>query len=572
VTPEQWINRFSPTEDVYRALVTYLTNAGFTVNGTPDSRLFIVFRGTANQFNASFGASLHLYHVADRRLAAPSVAPALPAALAVAVSGMELDQGRTLTHPELATGTGPDGHPAVTAAPGAAGPAGISIPCSTYYGQFSVPLPPAYGQTSFPTGLCGYVPQQLRSAYGITAAGSTVLASTGSPGGLTGAGQTVAIVDAYASPSIVEDVNTYSTRHGEPQLAAAQYSQIAPTSLYDEAACGFPSGWQAEQTLDVEAVHGMAPAADIRYVGGFNCSGGIDVALSKVLDGRLATIVSNSYGFVGEAVPADALRGQENQHLQAVAEGIGLYFSSGDSGDETAILGAPQPDYPASSPWVTAVGGTSTGIAQNGTVTVETGWGTHRDPVLQDSATGRLSYGQPLPGAFYSGAGGGASTLFAQPGYQKGVVPNSLARGHRVSPDIAADASPITGFLVGVRTIVDNATLATGPYSETRYGGTSLAAPLVAGQMAIVQQLTGAAAIGFINPALYAIYQTTPQLFRDVVPSHAPFAMADQSKVTGAPYLITEDKDTSLTTAPAYDDVTGLGAVSLEMLRRMATA
>jgi subtilase family serine protease len=568
VTPQQWIDRFSPPQALYSSVVAYLQQAGLTVTGTPASRLFVVFRGTADQIAAAFGTVLHQYRVQTRQLAAPMAPPTLPQQVAAAVSGMELDQGRNLTHPD---------HVSADAGRGGAvasgdSPASLSIPCSTYYGQHTVTLPAAYGQTSFPTGVCGYVPAQLRAAYGIPSVASPLVVSARSSGSSqspTGSGQTVAIIDAYASPSIVEDVNTYSTRHSEPGFGTGQYAQIVPGTFYDEAACGYPSGWQTEQTLDVEAVHGIAPAAHILFVGGFNCGGGIDVALSRVLDGRLATVVSNSYGAVGEAVPPDALRGAENQHLQAAAEGIGLYFSSGDNGDEAATLGSPQPDYPASSPWVTAVGGTSTGVDADGAVTTETGWGTTQALIVQDP-TGALSYTPPPPGTFTGGAGGGRSTIFAQPGYQRGIVPDALAGGHRVSPDIAADADPHTGFLIGIRPIVDDASLATGPYQEARYGGTSLASPLVAAQMALVQQATGRT-LGFVNPELYALYREAPQLFRDVVPPASPFALADVSLADGKPYLWTGDQDTSLTTAAHYDDVTGLGAVNLDLLRRMAT-
>src|SRR6185437_12275371 len=97
--------------------------------------------------------------------------------------------------------------------------------------------------------------------------------------------------------------------------------------------CQYPSGWQGEQTLDVESVHALAPGAKILYVGGFNCGGGLDVAMSKILDGGLANIVSNSYGDQGEDVGADVVAGEVNIQLQAAGEGIGLYFSCGDSGD-----------------------------------------------------------------------------------------------------------------------------------------------------------------------------------------------------------------------------------------------
>jgi subtilase family serine protease len=162
ISPERWIDRFSPPQGVYDLIVDFLKASGFTITGTPESRLFIVFRGTADQFDASFGAGLHLYDVAGRRLAAPSATPTLRADLASAVSGMELDQGRTLTRPDIVGDA--DAGSGSSAAPAGTSPATVDIPCSTYFGEHEATLPPAYGRTSFPTGVCGYVPAQLRSA------------------------------------------------------------------------------------------------------------------------------------------------------------------------------------------------------------------------------------------------------------------------------------------------------------------------------------------------------------------------------------------------------------------------
>ena len=245
------------------------------------------------------------------------------------------------------------------------------------------------------------------------------------PKSQNGAGQTVAIIDAYASPTIVGDVNTYSAALGEPGLTAATVPADRSEALRSSSTrkpARSPSGWQGEQTLDVESVHALAPGAKILYVGGFNCGGGLDVAMSKILDGNLSNIVSNSYGDLGEDVPADVIAGENNLYLQAAGEGIGLYFSSGDNGDETPNGLPVQPDFPASSPWVTAVGGTSIGIDQHGKIAIETGWGDTLDKIVADpTAPGGLGYNAPLPGrGFGGGAGGGRSTVFAQPWYQRG--------------------------------------------------------------------------------------------------------------------------------------------------------
>lgn len=563
LTPAQWIARFAPTQADSNALVLALKKAGFSISAVPASRQYVVFRGTAAQIAALFGTSLHNYAHAGTTLAAPSTVPSLPTSLGVKVSGLSLDQSRSLTRPDsIKQGDIPGDAGAQTFGRSAAAPSGIPTPCSAYIGQNVVTFPAAYGTTQFSTYNCGYTPAQLRSAYGISAL----------PKSNNGAGQTVAIIDAYASPTIVQDVNTYSAALGEPVLARGQYTQIvpAPSQFVDQEACQEPSGWQGEQTLDVEAVHALAPAANILYVGGFNCIGGLDIAMSKILDGKLANIVSNSYGNVGEDVPADVIAGENNLYIQAAGEGIGLYFSSGDNGDEVAALGDPEPDFAASSPWVTSVGGTSLGIDAKGRISFETGWGDTLDKVVADPTTGALGYAAPLPGALFGGgAGGGRSTLFAQPWYQRGIVPASLAQGMRVSPDIAALADPYTGFLIGIRPIVDDGTLETGDFENDTYGGTSLASPLVAAQIALVQQATHST-IGFANPTLYGIDRVLPSAFRDVVHANPPIALAYTGAVSGNSYLITLDRDTSLTTARGYDNVTGLGGVSFTLLTLLA--
>ncbi len=564
VSPQQWIQRFSPTAADLNDAVTYLKSQGLSITATPASRQYVVFRGTADQVAAAFQTKLHAYTYAGSTLLGPSSVPSLPTALAGKVSGISIDQAKFLARPTLIKQGQFDSAGNIRSFSKQAAPA-AAVPvaqCSNYSGEHTVTLPAAYGKTQFDTFNCGYTPSQLRSAYG-----SADLTKAG----LDGRGQTVAIVDAYASPSIVQDVNTYSAQVGDRGLTAATYQQIVPpTSQFsDQAACGFPSGWQGEQTLDVEAVHGIAPGAKILYVGGFNCGAGIDIAVSKILDGKLANIVSNSYGYVGEALPMDAIQGEVNIQLQAAGEGIGLYFSSGDNGDEVASLGYASPDFAASSPWVTAVGGTSIGITKAGKIAYETGWGDTADQVLSDAA-GKLSYASPPPGAaFAGGAGGGRSAIFDQPAYQHGVVPFALSKGNRVSPDIAALADPYTGFSVGISPIVDDTTLATGPFERDTYGGTSLASPLTAAQIALVQQATHTA-IGFANPTLYALYKVAPSTFRDVLPLVPMSGVAYTSKRSGNTFLITFDTDTSLKTAKKYDDVTGLGGISFSLLSQLA--
>lgn len=563
LTPSQWISRFSPTASQYATVVNKLKAEGLTITGTPASRLYVVFRGTADQVNAAFSTSMHLYHHAGTRLAAPAKAPALPSSIARLVSAVSLDQSRLQTRPNLvspghvdkASGSSTLNQPKAQARSTQQTTPSTTAACSQYWGQYTSSVPAAYnGQTSYPTNICGYDAKQLRSGYNL---------NTWNTLGVNGSGQTVAITDAYASPTIVADTNALAAQSGEPALGANQYQQIVPGTFYDEEACGGPSGWQGEQSLDVQAVHSIAPKAKILYVGGSNCGGGLDMALSTIIDQKLATVVSNSWGDVGEDVPAEVLAGEQNIFVQAAGEGIGLYFSSGDNGDEAAALGTPEPDFPASDPFVTSVGGTSMGIDKKGKLAVETGWGTAYQRIL-DNPDGTSSYAGALPGSFGGGAGGGISTLFAEPAYQKGVVPNSLSGGKRVSPDVSALADPYTGFQIGISPITDDGTLATADYENETYGGTSLASPLTAAMVALSQQLTHSS-VGFANPTLYTLDRFLPGSFRDVKPSSTPVAVEYTSASSGHRFLITMDKDTSLTTTAGYDDVTGMGAMSFSL-------
>ena len=550
-----WIAKYGPAKADVAALVDYLKGQGMVVTSVPASGLYVVFRGTVAQINAAFSTTEQTYTFQGQSLIGPSTAPSLPAALSAKVLGISIDQGRLLTRPSLAT---PGASDQAQASGKPVGSPPVDAPCSNYWEQNKVTVPAAYGSTSFGTAICGYTPAQLQGAYGVTSPSEA------------GAGQTVAIIDAYASPSIESDANTYSQKNGLPTFKAGQYQQIVPDSrlFMDQALCGQPSGWQGEQTLDVEAVHGLAPAANILYVGGNNCGAGIDVAMSTILDQKLSTIVSNSYGYVGEAVSQNALLGMQNIHLQAAGEGIGLYFSSGDNGDEKASLGYASPDFPASSPFVTAVGGTSLAVDKDNGYLFETGWGTTRNRIVPN-ADGSLSYAGGLPGVFRFGAGGGTSAQFAQPGYQQGTVPAGLANGYRVSPDVASLADPYTGYQVGISPITNDHVLKTGAYETTGYGGTSLACPLTAAQMAIAQAATGRT-VGFANPAIYAAAKTGSSGVRDVVPQSTPRAMVFSSPISGNSYLIGTDHDTSLETAQGYDDVTGVGSMNVRFAMSIA--
>jgi subtilase family serine protease len=321
--------------------------------------------------------------------------------------------------------------------------------------------------------------------------------------------------------------------------------------------CG-EQGWYGEETLDVEAVHGMAPGANITYVAGASCQDNdLNDAVQQIVDHHLADIVTNSYGDIGEDLPADDINANHATFVQAALAGIGVFFSSGDDGDEVALDGARQVDFPASDPFVTAVGGTSAGISKTGSRLFELGW---------ETATTTLTNGAwtpAPPGAFQAGGGGGVSKLFAQPSYQKRVVPASISRYFggkpgRAVPDVAAIGDPNTGFLVGqTQTFSDGSV----KFDQYRIGGTSLSSPLFAGIEALAQQTAGHR-LGFANPTIYQ----SAQAFYDPASSDHTTAVVrvnyanneDASEGYGI-VLRTFNLKQTINLRPGYDDVTGVG-------------
>jgi subtilase family serine protease len=533
LTPAQFRQRFSPTAADLKAVRTWLADQGFSLVYTPANGHYVAAEGTVAQAEAAFGAQLNEYVVQGKTLRAPAASLSVPASLAGVVAGVVgVDESSSLVHPYIIKDAPPS--PGFRNAP----------PLSNYWAEPEFLSPYGYpnGFAAFGTAVTapwatkGHTPAQIKGAYGIS--------------GYDGAGQTVAIIDAYASPTILHDVNEWSVRRGLPTMTNAQLVQVVAPGTYrrPQNPAQDPQGWYGEETLDVEAVHGMAPAAKIVYVGSPNNYQDMDAAMNHVVDRHLASIVTNSYGFSTEALPKGQIKPFQQTLIQAAAEGIGVYFSSGDNGDETTNMGYTTVDWPASSPWVTAVGGTALAVDQSNTRVFETGWGTANYNV--DPATGDLTG----TGWLY-GAGGGVSKLFAQPSYQTDAGMTLAGRG---VPDVAALGDPQTGYLVGqTQTFPDGAS-----YDEYRIGGTSLSSPIFAGLMALAQQKAGKE-FGFANPLFYA----NADAFTDILPVKT--AVARRNFVNGidaadgtADKIRTFDDysgSTTQSTGPGWDNVTGLG-------------
>jgi hypothetical protein len=265
------MRRFGPTTAQICAVENWLTGAGLSVTKVADEvGGFVQVHGsvaaTAKAFGVTFGTFRGPDGKADRAPEQAASAPASVAADVLTVSGLD-----TATHLMKPQDTLPPPQQNYW----------VAGPCSTYYGQqVATSEPKAYGKSQ-PWNNCGYTPRQIRGAYGV------------SKSGMTGKGQTVAVVDAYASPTMLADANQYAKVTGDKPFWPGQYTQdlLGGTNGWAYTAanqCG-AAGWYGEESLDVESVHGQAPDANVVYVGAVSCT-------DADLGNALALIVNKHLG------------------------------------------------------------------------------------------------------------------------------------------------------------------------------------------------------------------------------------------------------------------------------------
>ncbi len=320
---------------------------------------------------------------------------------------------------------------------------------------------------SSPAGTVAYSPAQIRSAYGISSLA------------YDGTGETIAIVDAYDDPSILQGVDAFDSQFGLTTSGPTLYQQYGPASSFLTVlnqvgqATSLPStdpngpgtdNWEVEEALDVEWMHAIAPGAQIILVEATSQS------LSDLMAGVATaaaqpgvSVVSMSWGFAeGQAVFAGDEAAYDNVFN---VPGVTFVASTGD-------YGAADPEYPAFSPNVVAVGGTSLTLNGDGSYGGETGWG-------------YLS----SPAGTFIGSGGGISLYESEPAYQQGVQ----STGMRTTPDVSLVADPATGAWIADTYNLDPS----NPFEVV--GGTSLSAPAWAGLVALVNQGRAAAGESTLN-------------------------------------------------------------------------
>jgi PKD repeat protein len=392
----------------------------------------------------------------------------------------------------------------------------------------------------------GLTPALLASAYGYDPAG--------------GAGQTVAIVDAYDDPKIEADLAIFDSRYGLGECSKANSCFRKVNQEGSESTKALPakdkSGWSQEISLDVDTVRAVCQECKILLVEADN---EYFTNLAKAVDEAVAlgaTEVSNSYGGPEEEMGSEERAAYEHP-------GVVITAATGDDGYDDwnyllrKLTPPGMPNAPASLPSVVSVGGTSLYLNEDGGRADETVW---NDDGLADALE--------LPAGYV--AGGGCSTLFAAQPWQLDASGFSAAgcAGKRLAADVAADADPLTGFDIFDNYNYCGTTLECKPVEEAiaehggwqTFGGTSLSAPMIASLYA----LAGGGA-GLRDPALtlYGHLGQGASLY-DVIEGGNGFCDGEPAPVCGQPnreFQATIDCEgtTACNAAPGYDGPTGVG-------------
>ncbi len=345
--------------------------------------------------------------------------------------------------------------------------------------------PPTYQQCLAQFGVPCYDPQQIRNAYNVT----PLLKA-----GYTGKGQSIVIIDSYGSPTIRHDLQVFDKNFNLPDPPSFKILSPLGTVPFNPKKIPDQVGWAYETSLDVEWSHALAPDANIVLMTSpVDETQGVQglpqfLYLEKyALDHHLGNVISQSWGTTEETLFSSGefiLNQFESFYARAAQQHVTVFASSGDSGTANPnvngkIYPYPTVGFPASSPLVTAVGGTSLYADPNGSYDHETVW---NESAVSGGATG-----------------GGISRFFGEPDYQRDNLPHSdqvLLNGHRGLPDVAYNADPYTPILIYVSFVA--------PAGYVLIGGTSEGSPQWAGIIADANQLAGHP-LGFLNPAIYSL-------------------------------------------------------------------
>ena len=561
LTPAQFGAQFGAAASDVVAVQSWLQQQGFSVDSVSNSRDRIQFSGTAGLVESSFGAPLHYFKSSTETNFAPANDLTLPSALASSVLAVtNLSTFRTHSH--------------------------IKVHAPQVQPRFTSSVSGSYFMT----------PLDVATVYDINAAYNA---------GFTGSGQTIAILGQSAIDTT--DLTNFQTALGLPNKLPTQI--LVPGSGQSTAYAGD----ETESDIDLEYSSAIAKGASIIFVytgnnqnsGIYNGNGSLQYAVAN----NVAPIISTSYGDCETDLGSTEYASLNAIFEQAAAQGQSVIAAAGDDGStdcsgdtdlgtNTQGISAQEAvavDFPASSQYVTGLGGTeftNAAVAANSTYFAAANGSDVISSALSyipeqvwndDAAEGQLASG-----------GGGVSVFTSLPSWQANV-PGIPSGNFRFVPDISLDASNLNAAYIFCSSDPSDWNTAanggTAPYQVsscnsglrdsssqdlTIAGGTSFAAPIFAGMLAIINQGKGfGTGQGLINPTLYTLASnsaTYASAFHDIVNGNneclagSSYPAAELSATTEEYLACTSPSTTEYAATTGYDEASGLGSVDLYKL------
>jgi len=524
LTPEEFANQFGVADSDISKVESWLEQEGFAVDGISRSKNRVTFSGTAGQVAAAFDTELHYYTVNGQVHYAPSKDVSVPAAFSsVVLSVSNLSSFRP--KPQL-----------------------------RFRSNF----------TSSQSGNHYLTPKDVDTIYDINKAYND---------GYTGTGQSIAVVGQ--SEVYLSDVENFQNAAGiavkDPTLV------LVP----DSGSPAVSSGDEAESDIDMEYSGGIGTGATIYLVFvGDNSNYSVWDSINYAVDTLIAPIISISYGDCETDLGSNDYATLNGVLEQAAAQGQSVIATAGDAGS-TACYGdtnlttsqqeALAVNFPASSQYVTGMGGTefpAADVAASNTTYWESASGS-------DVISSALSY---IPEQVWnddsssdglSSGGGGVSTLTSRPSWQTGV-PGIPSGSYRLVPDISLDASPNNaGFLycssdsgaTGVTGSCSNGFRDSNDQYLTVAGGTSFGAPIFAGMLAIINQKLHSTGQGVVNSTLYTLAADTTtyaSAFHDIT--------SGGNQCTAGSTYCSAAGESEYPATTGYDEASGLGSLDFSNL------
>lgn len=505
LTPSQFADSYANSASDVAALVSWLESSGFTVAPLPAGRGWIEFSGSAAQVEQVFGVEVHQISTASVVRPALSGAISVPSALAPLIEGLVSLDG-VLSSPALTPSQSVESSVAELAAAATAGSAEALTP---------------------------------------KLAGRFLHLTALHAAGVKGSGQRIAIV--ARGNVLAADVAAFRAAFSLPTSALKVLPAGELPALGDDrAAATLMASWAGAAAPDAQIL--LVPAASTA------ATDGVDLALASVVDKALASIVVVGYSSCEASLSAAHQAFYRALYRQAAAEGISIIVATGDSGPSacstagsTELVGTGYAvNALASTAWNTAVGASA--LSTKATAL---------------SAWSPASESQPA----YAG-GGGRSSLYALPSWQKSVQSSSAAlqslssttaQKMRLLPDLALPAAGDANLNAGLAFCLADSSSASSTSDCTlrRAGGSAAAASLVAGIGALLNGQYGAQ--GNLSPRLYAL-ESVSGIYDDVVEGSAQLWCSSLASGCGASGRI------GFAASAGYDLATGLGSVNAQAL------